>query len=146
MSDQIEFTRGQLARIGSLAGGVGLLAALALLVWQAGMSIASWIALGIGMLGIGLWLVYMPAENRQQLVGRVARYGGGSLVATLVLAGAIIAAYVWADGQDMVVDMTLPQTYTLSPPVRDVLDQLDRVSLAEKRPLTIPFVRACLAL
>jgi hypothetical protein len=126
MSERIEFTRGQLARIGSLAGGVGLLAALALLVWQAGMSIASWIALGIGMLGIGLWLVYMPAENRQQLVGRVARYGGGSLVATLVLAGAIIAAYVWADGQDMVVDMTLPQTYTLSPPVRDVLDQLDR--------------------
>ncbi len=67
-----------------------------------------------------------PRKNRMLSRLRLSRQAATSLIATLLLSLAVAALYAWVAGQQIAVDFTLPQNFTLSPATQAVLDRLDR--------------------
>ena len=126
MNDRIVLTRRQLGRAGSVLGGAALVITLALVIWQGGFTTASAAALIAGITGLALWVIAAPQDFRRWITGRTARYGGGGILSSLIVIAAAVAAYGWAAGRGIAVDMTLPQNYTLSPQTMDVVRRLDR--------------------
>ncbi len=124
--ERIVFTRLQVGRAASLIGGVALVIALVLFIWQGELTGWGLAALVVGIAGLTLWMTIAPNDFQDWIAGRAARYGGNSVLGALIVIAVVIAFYGWADGQNLAVDMTLPQSFTLSPATRDVLAQLDR--------------------
>lgn len=126
MNDRIVITRTQIGRAASLVGGVAFVVALGLVFWQGGLTAWGMGALVVGMLGIGLWIVIAPEDFRDWITGRAARYGGNSVLGTLIIVALVVALYGWAERRNLALDMTLSQNFTLSPQVLDVLDRLEQ--------------------
>ena len=115
-----------MGRAGSLVFGLGLLIGLALLIWQGGLTAWSGAALIAAGLGLVVWIVAAPDDLRRTLGGRAARYASGGVIATVVLVVGVAALYASVAAQQIAVDFTLPQNFTLSPPTLDILARLDR--------------------
>ncbi len=124
--DRIVITRQGASRLGGLVGAIAFLIALALLLWNRGMAPAGWAALLVALAGGAAWVFFAPGEARDRITGPQARHLLGSLLLVLVLIAAVIALYTAVAGSQIALDMTLPQSFTLSPPVLDVLARLDR--------------------
>ncbi len=124
--DRIVITRTQIGRAGSIGGGLAFIVALVLFIWQGELTAWGLAALVAGMAGLGLWMAIAPGDFQDWVTGRAARYGGNSALGTLIVIAVAIALYGWADAQNLAVDMTFPQNFTLSPATRDVLARLDR--------------------
>ena len=124
--DRIVITRTQIGRAGSIVGGLAFIIALVLFIWQGELTAWGLAALVAGMAGLGLWMAIAPGDFQDWVTGRAARYGGNSALGTLIVIAVAIALYGWADAQNLAVDMTFPQNFTLSPATRDVLARLDR--------------------
>lgn len=122
----VVITRRQLGRAGSLVGGLALVIALVLFIWQGELTGWGLAALVVGIGGLTLWMTLAPNDFQDWISGRTTRYGGNSLLGALVVIAIVMALYGWADAQNLAVDMTLPQHFTLGPSTHDVLDQLDR--------------------
>lgn len=122
----IVITRGALAQLGSLTGGVGLLFAVLALIWQGGISGLVLVPAGIGVLGILLWAWMTPQEFVAFITGRQARRGTVSIFSTLLLIGIVALVYIITQRETLIADMTIDNRFTLSPETQDVLDVVAR--------------------
>jgi hypothetical protein len=85
---------------------VGLLVAFASLLVSGALGIVGWAALGVGALALVALAVLAPRTVLSAFSGRSFRFGGTSVLVTVVLLGALIAAYVIIANFEVVWDVT----------------------------------------
>ncbi|MBZ0301346.1 MAG: GldG family protein, partial [Anaerolineae bacterium] len=93
---------------------VGLLVAVAVLFTQPTFSVVGWGGLGIAALSLVAWVLMAPDQAKGVLTGRIMRFGGTSLIVTVVVLVALIAVYSAVRGLNVRVDLTERDTYSLT--------------------------------
>ena len=86
--------------------GVGLLVAFTSLLVSGALGIVGWAALGVGALALVALVVLAPQTVLSAFTGRNFRFGGTSILVTVVLIGALIAGYVIIANFEVVWDVT----------------------------------------
>lgn len=95
-----------------LALGAALLALVALTLGAAAVVI--WGALGIALLALAGWAITAPQQARAALTGRTLRFGGTSLLVTLLLLTALVALYTLIRQADLSLNLSESNEFTLS--------------------------------
>lgn len=89
---------------------------VALLAFATGAEAAiAWGALGIAVLALAGWAFTAPQELRAVLTGRTLRFGGTSLLVTLVVLAALVAIYTFVRQANLSVTLSESNEYALSP-------------------------------
>ena len=70
--------------------------------------------LAFGVLALLMWVLIAPEQAKAALTGRTARFGGTSLLVTLVLLVALIGVYVIVRNLNLRADLTQTDTFSLS--------------------------------
>ena len=86
--------------------GVGLLVAFTSLLVSGALGIVGWAALGVGALALVALVVLATQTVLSAFTGRNFRFGGTSILVTVVLIGALIAGYVIIANFEVVWDVT----------------------------------------
>ncbi len=96
--------------------GLALAAALvALVAFAMGADAAvAWGALGIALLALLGWAVTAPQELRAVLTGRTLRFGGTSVLVTVVLLAALVALYTLIRQAELSISLSESSEFTLS--------------------------------
>ncbi|MCU0498776.1 MAG: GldG family protein [Anaerolineae bacterium] len=116
-------------RIGQFASGIGsgaLILALVGWLWQGGFTPVIGALLGVGIVGLILWISLSPREARALLTGRQVRYGTGAILSSLVLIGFIVSVYLVVQRSALTLDMTDRRDYTLSNATLTMLEDVTR--------------------
>ncbi|MBI5669630.1 MAG: GldG family protein [Chloroflexi bacterium] len=100
---------------------VGFVVALGVLVTQPTFNVVGWGALGIAVLSLVAWVLMAPEQARSVVTGRTARFGGTSLLVTVIFLVALIAIYVVVRGRDWRVDLTERDTFSLTEESRQAI-------------------------
>ncbi|MFZ4815516.1 MAG: Gldg family protein [Phototrophicaceae bacterium] len=77
---------------------------------------------GIG--GLLAWALIAPKEFVATLSGRQARYSTSAVFAGILLLGILVLAYVFIQRQQIAIDATLGQNYTLSPNTAETIARI----------------------
>ena len=89
---------------------------VALVAFATGAEAAiAWGALGIAVLALAGWALTAPQELRAVLTGRTLRFGGTSLLVTLVVLAALVAIYTFVRQANLSVTLSESNEYALSP-------------------------------
>jgi len=104
-----------------ILAGIGLLVAIIVFLTQPNFSVVGWGGLGIMVLSLFAWVLMSPQQARDFLTGRSLRFGGTSLIVTIVLLVALVAIYTFVRGQNIQLDLTQSYEYTLAPESREVV-------------------------
>ena len=96
---------------------LALAAALtALLAFAVGAdAVVAWGAAGIALLALAGWAISAPQQLRNVLTGRTLRFGGASLLVTLVVLAALVAVYTFVRQANLSVTLSESNEYALSP-------------------------------
>lgn len=100
---------------------IGLLVALGVFVTQPTFTVVGWGGLGIAGLSLVAWALMAPEQARAALTGRTARFGGTSLLVTIVVIVALIAIYVLIRQQNWRVDLTERDSFSLTEQARQAV-------------------------
>lgn len=95
----------------ALAAGLAALVAFA----TGAEAAIAWGALGIAVLALAGWALTAPQELRAVLTGRTLRFGGTSLLVTLVVLAALVAIYTFVRQANLSVTLSESNEYALSP-------------------------------
>ncbi|MDZ4767586.1 MAG: Gldg family protein, partial [Chloroflexota bacterium] len=77
-----------------------------------------------GALALVLWVILAPDQARGLLTGRAARYGGTSLLVTIVLLAALVAVYIVVRNLDARIDLTERSDFSLTTESRQAIAAL----------------------
>jgi hypothetical protein len=113
--------------------GIFFLVALGVLLLQ-GEAVVGFGALAFGILALIVWALMAPRQLGELLSGRALRYGGASILVTVLLVVALAVVYIVARGLNVRADLTESNQFSLSEESRDAM-----VSLAVDP--TLPQVR-----
>ncbi len=102
----------------------GLLIAVIVAVTQPTFTVVGWGGLGLAALSLVAWALMAPGEARAVLTGRTARYGGASLLVTVVFIIALIFLYIFIQGRNLRVDLTERDTFSLNEVTRQAIASL----------------------
>lgn len=97
-----------------LLAGAGFLVALVVLLTQPTFGVVGYGGLAFGVLALLAWALLAPQQARAVLTGRTARFGGTSVVVTIIFLVALAAIYTVVQGQNIRVDLTERDTYSLT--------------------------------
>ncbi len=97
-----------------ILAGLGFLVALVVLLTQATFSVVGWGGLGLGILGLFVWGMMSPEQARAILTGRTARYGGTTIIVTLIFIAALVAVYAFVKGRSIRWDLTQRDNFSLN--------------------------------
>lgn len=97
-----------------ILAGLGFLIALIVLLTQASFTVVGWGGLGLGVLGLLIWGLMAPDQARAILTGRTARYGGTTVVVTVIFIAALVAIYAFVKGRSIRWDLTQRDTFSLN--------------------------------
>jgi len=103
---------------------VGLLVAFASLLVSGALGIVGWAALGVGALALVALVVLAPQTVLSAFSGRNFRFGGTSVLVTVVLLGALIAAYVIIANFEVVWDVTGNDEFKLNTQAQEAITAL----------------------
>jgi ABC-2 type transport system permease protein len=103
------------------ASGISFLVALSVLLISPTFGVVGWGALVVGVLLLVLLVVLAPQAAVDFLTGRSARFGGVSLVVTLLLLAVLITLYWFIDSQNWTYDITQTDQYTLNEEGQEVM-------------------------
>ncbi len=104
-----------------ILAGVGLLVALAVFFTQPTFTVVGWGGLGITALSLIAWAVTAPEQARAAVTGRTARFGGTSLLVTFVVLVALVAVYVLIRQQNLRLDLSERDTFSLTDQARQAV-------------------------
>lgn len=102
----------------------GLLVAVIVAVTQPAFNVVGWGGLGLAALSLVAWALMAPGEARAVLTGRTARYGGASLLVTVVFIIALIFLYIFIQGRNLRIDLTERDTFSLNEVTRQAIASL----------------------
>lgn len=103
---------------------VGLLVAVGVLFTQPTFTVVGWGGLGIMLLSLVAWVFMAPEQAKAVLTGRTVRFGGTSLVVTVVVLIALIAVYTMVRNLSIRVDLTQRDIYSLTEESRQAISVL----------------------
>lgn len=118
-------TLSRLARWSAIVGAVVLLVPLIIYLVEDELNTLGFIALVVGVIGLGFWLIVAPEELRAWLSGRQVYYGTGTVVLIVVVIGLAAVGYSLVEQQNAVQDLTENQLFTISQVSRDTIDQFE---------------------
>lgn len=100
---------------------IGFIVALVVLLTQPEFTVVGWGGLGIMLLSIIAWVFMAPDQARAILTGRTAKYGGTTLLVTILFLGALVAVYAFAKGRDIRIDLTQRDIFSLNEQTRQAI-------------------------
>lgn len=100
---------------------VGFVVAVGVVVTQPTFNVVGWGALGIALLSLVAWVLMAPEQAKSVITGRTARFGGTSLLVTVIFLAALVAIYVVVRGRDWRVDLTESDTFSLTEESRQAI-------------------------
>lgn len=119
------FTVRRAAHIAAIIGGLGLLIALIIYLSESELSTPAFVVLVIGLAGISIWLLLAPDELRDWLTGRQVYYGTGTFILVVIVVAMATVGYTLALDQNVIIDLTETQNYTISQSSKDVLQNIE---------------------
>lgn len=99
----------------------GLVVAIIVLFTQPTFNVVGWGGLGIMILSLLAWVLMAPEQARELLTGRTVRFGGTSLIVTVIVLAALVALYTLIRGQGIRIDLTERDIYSLTPESREAI-------------------------
>lgn len=105
---------------------IGLVVALVVAVSQPTFSVVGWGGLGIALLSLVAWVLMSPQQARSFITGRTARFGGVSVIVTAVVLVALVAIYTLIRGQNIRIDLTQRDTFSLTEESRTAIDGIGK--------------------
>lgn len=102
---------------------LGLIVAFGVTFTQ-GINIVVIGALAVSIASVVAWALFAPQEFRGFITGRGVRFGGLSIVVTLVFVAALIGIYSVVKAQNWRVDLTEQDTFSLNQASRDAITAL----------------------
>jgi ABC-type uncharacterized transport system involved in gliding motility auxiliary subunit len=86
-----------------------------------GMTVIGYAGLGFAILALLAWVLIAPKQVLGLLTGRTARFGGTSLLVTLLVIVVAIGLYAFVRGQNIRVDLTESDQFSLTEESRDAI-------------------------
>lgn len=101
----------------------GLLVALFIAFTQPDgtQNVVFWGGLGFAVLSIIAWALLAPQQLKDFLTGRTLRFGGTSLIVTIIFLVALIAIYTFVKGRDLRLDLTERNNFSLTDQARTAI-------------------------
>jgi hypothetical protein len=93
---------------------VAFLVAVGVALTQPTFTVVGWGALGIAILSFVAWVFMAPDQAKAIFTGRTARYGGTSVLVTVVFLAALVAIYAIIRDQNWRTDLTQSDQYSLT--------------------------------
>lgn len=103
---------------------IGFAVALIVLLTQPSFGVVGWGSLIFGAILFVGWLVMTPQGGRSPIRGRTLRYGGTSVLMTILVLVALGALYVVARGMNVRQDLTESDEFSLSAESRQAMELL----------------------
>lgn len=107
-----------------IVSGVAFVVAIIVAVTQADFGVVGFGALALGVLALIGWALMAPDQLRAMLTGRGARFGGLSVFVTLVVIIAMSLIYVFVRNQNLQVDLTQRDNFSLNSSSEEVISGL----------------------
>jgi ABC-type uncharacterized transport system involved in gliding motility auxiliary subunit len=100
--------------------------AIAAIVWftQATFTVVGWGGLGLGVLGLIAWALMSPKQALDLLTGKTARFGGTSVIYTIVFLAALVVVYILVRNANLRTDLTQSDTFSLTAETRTAIAAL----------------------
>lgn len=103
---------------------LGFVVALVVLFTQPTFGVVGFGGLALGILALIAWVALSPRQAGRALTGRTARYGGTSLLVTLIVIGALTALYLLARSANLRTDLTQGNDFSLTDQSRQAITGL----------------------
>lgn len=104
--------------------GFGFGIALVVLLSQPTFGVIGFGALAFGVLALLMWVVLNPSHARSVVTGRAFRFGGTSILVTVVLLVALVVIYIFARNQSIRFDLTERSDFSLTEVSRQAISAL----------------------
>ncbi len=104
-----------------ILSALGFVAAAVVALTQPEFGVVGYGGLAFGILALLLWALLSPQAARAAFTGRTARFGGTSIVVTLLLLVVLIGVYAVVRNANLRVDLTQTNTFSLSPESRTAI-------------------------
>lgn len=101
--------------------GLGFIVALIVALTQPTFGIIGYGGIAFGVLALIAWILLAPAQAKGVLTGRTVRFGGTSLIVTILVIVALAVVYVLARNQNVRVDLTESDAYSLTAESREAM-------------------------
>jgi hypothetical protein len=107
-----------------ILAGIGFLIALVVLLTQPTFSVVGYGGLAFGIFGLIGWVAFSPNAAGDVLSGRALRYGGASILITILLIVAMAVLYLLARGANIRADLTESDEFSLTEQSRQAMESL----------------------
>jgi ABC-type uncharacterized transport system involved in gliding motility auxiliary subunit len=97
-----------------ILAGVGLFVAVVVALTQPAFTVVGYGGLALTVASLVLWVLLAPGEARAALTGRTVRYGGTSLLVTVLVIVALVAVYTVVRNMELRVDLTQRNDFSLT--------------------------------
>jgi ABC-type uncharacterized transport system involved in gliding motility auxiliary subunit len=97
-----------------ILAGVGLFVAVVVALTQPTFTVVGYGGLALTAASLVLWVLLAPGEARAALTGRTVRYGGTSLLVTVLVIVALVAVYTVVRNMELRVDLTQRNDFSLT--------------------------------
>ena len=104
-----------------ILAAIGLIIAIVSALTQASVSVVGWGGLGLAILSVVVWGFMAPDQVRSLITGRTARYGGTTVLVTILFLAALIAIYSVVKGRGIRADLTQRDTFSLNDQTRKAI-------------------------
>ena len=101
--------------------GIGLLVALVVRFTQAQFGVIGWGGLALAALALVVWVFMSPAQAKAIVTGRTARYGGTTILVTVLFIAAMAAIYTFVKGANLRFDLTQTDNFSLNEQSRQAI-------------------------
>lgn len=114
----------RLVRWSAVGGALALLVALIIYLVEGEITATAFVAIGLGVAGLGVWVLVAPQELSDWLSGRQVYFGTGSILLSIIVVGVAVAGYSAIERRDQVFDLTAYSLYTLDSTSLEAIDSL----------------------
>lgn len=116
--------RQQIIRAAGIVGTLAIVVALGFFINDGELSANVFIPFVLGITGLGIWIGLAPEEIGGWISGRQAAAGTASIIVTVIFIAAVIFAYAQADRQNITVDFTAGERFSLNAPSLETINRV----------------------
>lgn len=107
-----------------IIAAIGALIALVVALTQPEFNVVGWGGLGLAGLALLAWALMSPEQLKALFTGRGFRFGGVALLVTVVFLVALVAIYVIVRSQNLRLDVSQTDNFSLREDVRNIVNTL----------------------
>ncbi len=107
-----------------ILSALGFIVAIFVAATQAEFGVVGYGGVAFGILALLMWALLSPQEARGVLTGRTARFGGTSVLVTILVLVALVVIYHIVQTANLRVDLTQTNSFSLSPESKQAIAAL----------------------